>query len=63
MKFLSALLGLVAMLLVIYAILGRFYGEPSVGGYIFPLDAKTVVLGANTLLLIAIFIKPYSCKK
>ncbi|MBI4707091.1 MAG: hypothetical protein HY761_04095 [Candidatus Omnitrophica bacterium] len=56
MKSLALLLGVVGGLIFVYAILGRFIHGPSVFGYIFPLEAKTAVTGANTLILLAIFV-------
>ena len=62
MKVLSCIIGLIGIGLFIYAVIGRFINGPSVFGFIFPLEAKTVVLGANTLLLIAIFMSTCSKK-
>jgi len=62
MKVLSCFIGVIGILLVIYAVVGRFVGDPSVLGFVFPLETKTVVLGANTLLLIAIFMNLCSKK-
>ena len=62
MKNLSYVLGVAGVLLFIYAILGRFIGGPTVFGYIFALDAKTVVLGANTFLILAVLVTLYSKK-
>lgn len=54
MKKVSYVLAVVGVLLFAYAVIGRFIGESSVFGYIYALEAKTVVLGANTILLMAV---------
>lgn len=59
----SFVFGAVGIVLFIYAIVGRFVNGPTVLGYVYPLDAKTLVLGANSLLLIAIFLSFSSKQK
>ena len=54
MKVLSYVLAVIGAGLFIYAVIFRFVGGPTVFGYIHPFQAKTVVLGANTILLMAI---------
>ncbi|MCM8763091.1 MAG: hypothetical protein NC936_01175 [Candidatus Omnitrophica bacterium] len=62
MKKLSSVLAVIGVLLFIYAIIARFVKGPTAFGYLIPLDPKTVVLGANTILLIAILAFLYSKK-
>ncbi|MDD5045017.1 MAG: hypothetical protein PHU91_01220 [Candidatus Omnitrophica bacterium] len=62
MKKLSKLLGIIGILLVIYAVAAKFVNGPTAFGYVMALDPKTVVLGANTLLLIAILLFIYDKK-
>ena len=54
MKVLSYILTVIGVVLFVYAVIFRFVGGTTVFGYIFPLQPKTVVLGANSLLLMAI---------
>lgn len=63
MKMLSNVLIIVGIALFAYACIGRFVNGDTVFGYIFPLQAKTAVLGANSLLLIGIALAVYSGKK
>lgn len=63
MKMLSYIFTAAGILLFAYACVGRFVGGDTVFGYIFPLEAKTVVLGANTILLIGISLALYGGKK
>ena len=63
MKMLSYIFTAVGILLFVYACVGRFVNGETVFGYIFPLEAKTVVLGANSILLIGISLALYSVKK
>ena len=60
MKVLSYVLAVMGTALFVYATIFRFVDEPTVFGYILALQAKTVVLGANTILLIAILVHLYS---
>jgi len=62
MKILSYILAAVGAVLFIYAAIFRFIGGITVFGYIFALQPKTVVLGANTILLIAILAYLYGKK-
>lgn len=52
----SRILAVAGVLLVVYAFLGRFIDRPSVFGYIKPggMAASSAMIGANTLLLLAI---------
>jgi hypothetical protein len=54
MKMLSSVLIIVGAVLFIYAIIGRFVGGPTVFGYLLAMNPTTVVLGANTLILLGI---------
>ena len=54
MKVLSYVLAVIGVVLFVYAVIFRFVSDPTVFGNIYPLQAKTVVLGANTILLIAV---------
>jgi multisubunit Na+/H+ antiporter MnhG subunit len=54
MKKLSYILGAIGTLLFVYACIGRFVYEPTVFGRFHAMQAKTVVMGANTILLFAI---------
>ncbi len=58
---LSHVLAVAGILLVVYAFLGRFIGRPSVFGYLIPggIKASSAILGANTLLLLAILANFY----
>lgn len=62
MKRLSYILAAIGTALFVYASIFRFVKGSTVFGYIFALQAKTVVLGANTLLLIAILAWLYARK-
>lgn len=63
MKVVSYVLAAVGALLFAYAVVGRFIGGPTVFGYIYALEAKTVVLGANTILLLAVLAALYARDK
>ncbi len=52
MKKLSCLLSCVGTFLFVYCVISRFIHGPTVFGFM----AKTVVLGANTILLLAILV-------
>jgi len=56
MKKLSLGLAIIGIGLFIYAIIARFVNGPTAFGYLMAVDPKTVVLGANTLLLISILL-------
>ena len=62
MKRLSYILAAIGTALFVYASIFRFVRGSTVCGYIFALEAKTVVLGANSLLLIAILACLYAKK-
>ncbi len=54
MKALSYALVILGAVLFVYAVAGRFINGPTVMGYIMPLDPRTLVLGANTLIVLGI---------
>jgi hypothetical protein len=54
MRALSYILVVLGAILFIYAVAGRFINGPTVMGYVMPLDAKTLVMGANTLIVLGI---------
>ena len=56
MKALSSILVVIGAALFAYAIAGRFVNGPTVFGYVMALDAKTLVLGANTFIVLGIAI-------
>jgi multisubunit Na+/H+ antiporter MnhF subunit len=62
MKALANIIAVIGLLLVVYAVVSKFIAGPTSFGYIYALDPKTVILGANTLLLIAILANIYSKK-
>ena len=62
MKALSYVLAVIGVILFVYAAIFRFVSDPTVFGNIYPLQAKTVVLGANTILLTAILAYLYGKK-
>ena len=62
MKRLSYILAAIGTALFVYASIFRFVRGSTVFGYIFALQAKTVVLGANSLLLIAVLAWLYAKK-
>jgi len=56
MKGLSKLLAILGALLVVLAVVGRFVGVPTISflGLLPAVSAKTVLLVANTILLLAL---------
>ena len=60
MKIVSYVLSAVGLFLFLYAIVGRFVYNPTVFGYIRAFETRTVVIGANTLLLLAVLAILYS---
>ena len=62
MKTLSNVLALIGVFLFVYAEVFRFISDPTVFGYIYPLEADTVVLGANSIFLMAILARLCSKK-
>ncbi|MCX7886985.1 MAG: hypothetical protein N3B01_07005 [Verrucomicrobiae bacterium] len=56
MKMASFVFGVLGFLLVLLAVFGRFHHEPTVTILDVPFAASSVLLGANTLLLIAILL-------
>ena len=57
MKALSTVLVILGAVLFVYAIVGRFVNGPTVFGFVMPMDARTVVLGANTLIVLGIAVR------
>jgi hypothetical protein len=62
MKVLSCVLAVIGVFLFVYAEIFRFISDPTVFGNIYPLEADTVVLGANGILLMAILAHLYNKK-
>jgi len=58
MKGLSNILGIVGILLAVYALIGRFVGAASIGLGIISIDAKSGLILANTLILLSLFFRP-----
>ena len=54
MKIISNVLAVIGVFLFVYAEIFRFISDPTVFGNIYPLEADTVVLAANSLFLMAI---------
>ena len=62
MKTMSYVLAVIGVFLFVYAEVFRFISDPTVFGNIYPLEADTVALGANGVLLMAILAYLYSKK-
>jgi hypothetical protein len=62
MKTMSYVLAVIGVFLFVYAEVFRFISDPTVFGNIYPLEADTVALGANGILLMAILAYLYSKK-
>jgi hypothetical protein len=62
MKTISYVLAVIGVFLFVYAEVFRFISDPTVFGNIYPLEADTVALGANGVLLMAILAYLYSKK-
>ena len=58
MKKVSYALAIVGVLMLVYAVVGRFISEPTVLGWLpppgFPMQPKSLVIGANSVLLLAV---------
>jgi predicted acyltransferase len=65
MKKLSQALAAAGVLLIAYAVVGRFVDNPTVLGCIIKqgMAASTVLIGGNTLLLLALLVDAYSRKQ
>jgi len=63
MKILSYVLAVIGVFLFVYAEIFRYISDPTVFGNIYPLEADTVVLGANGIFLMAILAYLYSKKQ
>ena len=65
MKALSYIITVIGILLAIYAVVGRFIGEPTILGFIPGIKIKAVngLIAANTVLLIAILTNLCGCGK
>ena len=59
MKNLSNILGMAGVLALIYALLGRFVGAPTIGLGILHVKAEAALTLANSLLLLSIVIKQW----
>jgi hypothetical protein len=59
MKKLIDLLVIVAVLLLLYSIIGRFIGRPTVGFGVIKSQASSGILLANSLMLVVLIIKSY----
>lgn len=57
MKNLANLLIVIGVLLVVYAILGRFVGGATIGLGVLRMQASTGLIAANSLMLVAVLIK------
>ncbi|MFH1867950.1 MAG: hypothetical protein ABH843_03165 [Candidatus Omnitrophota bacterium] len=57
MKKLGNLLGFLGILLVIYTLVGRFVGGPTIGFGMTTIEAKAGLLMANALMLIAVLMR------
>jgi hypothetical protein len=62
MKAVSNVLAVIGVFLFVYAEIFRFISDPTVFGNIYPLEADTVVLGANSIFLMAILARLCSKK-
>ncbi len=62
MKILSYVLAVIGVFLFVYAEIFRFISDPTVFGNIYPFEADTVVLGANSIFLMAILAYLYNKK-
>jgi len=64
-KKLSQILTVLGTLLMLYAIIGRFLGAQTVLGFFFRpgISAQSVLIGANTLLILAILAHLYTPKE
>lgn len=57
MKMVANVLAVIGILLVVYSVFGRFYGVPAIGAGIIESYARSGLIMANSLILIAILIK------
>ena len=60
MKNLSSALAVIGILLVIYSVVGRFIGAPTIGLGLIKVTAKAGLVTANSIMLIAIITKLWS---
>ncbi|MDD4870763.1 MAG: hypothetical protein PHR77_09405 [Kiritimatiellae bacterium] len=65
MRRISQGLAAAGILLIVYAIVGRFVYEPTVFGYLvkYGMAASSALLGGNTLLLLAMLVDAYGKKQ
>jgi hypothetical protein len=65
MRKLSQSLAVAGVLLIVYAIVGRFVYGPTVFGYLVKdgMAASSALIGGNTLLILALLADTYSKKK
>lgn len=54
MNGLGKVLVLIGSVLFVYALIGRFVNGPTVFGFLMAMDPRTVVLGANTIIVLGI---------
>ena len=59
MKALSVILGIVGILMLLVAVLGRFKGDP---GIVVGVQVTNIILVANTMLLLAVLVKLFEKK-
>lgn len=57
MKKIGDILALIGILMVVYTILARFVGGPSIGFGLVQMEAKAGLTVANSLMLVALLIK------
>ena len=58
MKLLSKLAGLAGVLLAAWAVIGRFRGPPTLSAFDDYFASSSILLLANTLLLLALLLRP-----
>jgi hypothetical protein len=62
MKKLSYVLAVIGVAIFVYACIFRFVDQPTVFGYIHAVQARTAVIGANSILLMAALAYLYAKK-
>jgi len=58
MKGLSNILGIIGVLLAVYALIGRFIGAATIGLGVISIDAKSGLILANTFILLSLLLRP-----
>jgi hypothetical protein len=61
MRYISWVIGGLGILVAIYAVVGRFHGPPTINVFGIPSSATHVLVIANTLLLLALFLRGCCC--